>query len=192
VPRDSFSGLARQYFRYGYYRARTARRHPESLRRSHLIAPALSVASVGTVLAPTRPLRRLCRAALGAYGVAVAVTAANAARKPEQREEGLLLLGVLPIMHLGWGFGTLAGVAKFGPPVAALARLLGRGPANAHANAHANVDVDVDVDADVGAGAGAGDPASGDAARRDGTGGDIAFAAAAEGVHAPSLHEQQA
>jgi glycosyltransferase involved in cell wall biosynthesis len=156
VPRDTFSGLARQYYRYGYYRARTARRHPESLRRSHLIAPALSVALLGTVLAP-RPLRRLCRLGLGAYGAAVAATAANAARRPGQREEGLLLLGVLPTMHLGWGFGTLAGAAKFGPPFAALARLFG-----------------------LGREAG---PASG---------ADAAFADAAEGVHAPSLHEQRA
>ncbi len=28
VPRDSLRGLARQYFRYGFYRARTFRRHP--------------------------------------------------------------------------------------------------------------------------------------------------------------------
>jgi succinoglycan biosynthesis protein ExoA len=167
VPRDTFSGLARQYFRYGYYRARTARRHPESLRRSHMIAPALSVALVGTVLAP-RPLRRLCRLGLGIYSGAVAATAANAARRPDQREEGLLLLAVLPIMHLGWGFGTLAGALKFGPPFAALARLFGLGGGSA--------------------------AASGDPVREGGLGdiGPRAFADAAEGVHAPSLHEHQA
>ncbi|HUA75951.1 MAG TPA: glycosyltransferase family 2 protein [Solirubrobacteraceae bacterium] len=166
VPRDTFSGLVRQYFRYGYYRARTARRHPESLRRSHLIAPALSVALLGTLLAPTRPLRRLCRAGVGSYLAAVAATAASVARKPDQREEGLLLLGVLPVMHLGWGFGTLAGAAKFGPPFAALARLLGRG--GAEPDPHPGLD--------PGAGA------LSAAALRD----------AADGVHAPSLHEQQA
>src|SRR4029077_14965296 len=32
APRDSLSGLARQYFRYGFYRARTFRRHPQSMR----------------------------------------------------------------------------------------------------------------------------------------------------------------
>jgi succinoglycan biosynthesis protein ExoA len=125
VPRDSLSALARQYYRYGYYRARTFRRHPESMRRSHLIAPALSLSLVTAVVAP-RPLRRASRLALGSYLLAVAATAADAARHRGQRKQGALLLGVLPAMHLGWGFGTLAGVAKFGPPFAALGRLLGR------------------------------------------------------------------
>jgi glycosyltransferase involved in cell wall biosynthesis len=128
VPRDSLSSLARQYYRYGYYRARTFRRHPESMRRSHLIAPALSLAVVAALVSP-RPLRALARFGVGAYMAAVAGTAANAARRPGQREEGALLLGVLPAMHFGWGFGTLAGVAKFGPPLAALGRLLGLGAA---------------------------------------------------------------
>ena len=29
-------------------------------------------------------------------------------------------------MHLGWGLGTLAGMVRFGAPLAALSRLLGR------------------------------------------------------------------
>lgn len=43
IPRNSLKGLARQYFRYGQYRARTSGLHPESLRRSNLIPPALAV-----------------------------------------------------------------------------------------------------------------------------------------------------
>jgi succinoglycan biosynthesis protein ExoA len=125
VPRDSLSSLVRQYYRYGYYRAQTFRRHPESMRRSHLIAPMLSLALLAALLAP-RPLRRASRLALATYMTGVAATAGGAARHRSQREEGALLLGVLPAMHLGWGFGTLAGVLKFGPPLAALARLLGR------------------------------------------------------------------
>jgi len=125
VPRDSLSSLVRQYYRYGYYRARTFRRHPESMRRSHLIAPALTFSLLGALLAP-RSLRRLSRLGLATYATATAATAADAARRPGQREEGALLLGVLPAMHFGWGFGTLAGVVKFGPPLAALARLFGR------------------------------------------------------------------
>ncbi|MHB8235173.1 MAG: glycosyltransferase [Solirubrobacteraceae bacterium] len=132
VPRDSLKGLARQYFRYGYYRARTFRRHPESMRRSHLIAPALSVALLTSALAP-RPLRRLSRLGVAAYLLAVAATAAGAARRPQQRREGALLMGVLPVMHFGWGVGTLVGMLRFGPPLAALARLIGRGGAVADA-----------------------------------------------------------
>jgi succinoglycan biosynthesis protein ExoA len=125
VPRDSLPALARQYYRYGYYRARTFRRHPESMRRSHLIAPVLSLSLVTAVAAP-RPVRLASRLALLSYLLAVLATATSAAARPGQRREGALLAGVLPAMHFGWGFGTLVGMLKFGPPFAAFARLLGR------------------------------------------------------------------
>ncbi|HXW57940.1 MAG TPA: glycosyltransferase [Solirubrobacteraceae bacterium] len=125
VPRDSLRGLARQYFRYGFYRARTFRRHPASMRASHLIAPALSFAAIGAVLAP-RPARRAARAILAAYMACAAATAGDVARREGRRREGALMLVVLPTMHLGWGFGTLAGALRFGPPLGALARLAGR------------------------------------------------------------------
>ncbi len=126
VPRDSLSALVRQYYRYGYYRARTFRRHPQSMRRSHLIAPTLSLSLLTALLAP-RALRRASRLALASYLLAVLATGANAARRRDQRAEGALLVVVLPAMHFGWGFGTLAGALRFGPPLPALARLIGRG-----------------------------------------------------------------
>jgi succinoglycan biosynthesis protein ExoA len=125
LPRNSLSALARQYFRYGFYRARTFRRHPQSMRRSHLIAPMLAGALVTAILAP-RPLRRASRASLGAYLLAVLATSASTiARKQAQPREGVLLGATLPVMHLGWGFGTLAGAVRFGPPLQALAQLSG-------------------------------------------------------------------
>jgi succinoglycan biosynthesis protein ExoA len=127
VPRDSLEALARQYFRYGFYRARTARRHPQSLRRSHLIAPALVCTLLTSLLGP-RPLRRASRLALAAYFAAVTATGAKLAARRGHREEGALLIAVLPTMHFGWGFGTLVGALRFGPPVAALANLAGRPP----------------------------------------------------------------
>jgi len=41
VTRDSPRALARQYWRYGFYRVKTSRRHPATLRRSHLLPPTL-------------------------------------------------------------------------------------------------------------------------------------------------------
>ena len=59
VPRGTLKGLARQYGRYGYYRAKTAGRHPRSLRRSHLpLCPALA-AAVAVFALGGRPGRRL-------------------------------------------------------------------------------------------------------------------------------------
>jgi len=125
VPRDSLTALARQYYRYGFYRARTFRRHPHSMRRSHLIPPALAGSLLSALAAPQR-LRSVSRLALAAYFVTLAGSAARmAAGEKGQRAEGALLLVVLPTMHFGWGFGTLAGILRFGAPLSALARLAG-------------------------------------------------------------------
>lgn len=125
VPRDSVAALARQYFRYGFYRARTFRRHPHSMRRSHLIAPALAFTLVVAVVAP-RSLRRASRLALAAYLAAVTVTGARATTRQGERLEGVLLAAILPVMHFGWGFGMLAGALRFGPPITALKQVAGR------------------------------------------------------------------
>ena len=134
APRDSLKSLARQYFRYGFYRARTFRRHPQSMRRSHLFAPLLALTLVAAVASP-RPLRSSARLALVPYLLALVATGASVGARREQRREGALLLAVLPAMHLGWGFGTLKGFARFGPPLAALAGLARRGAAPAQASA---------------------------------------------------------
>ena len=54
VPRDSLSALLRQYYRYGFFRARTFRRHPQSMRRSHLIPPSLALALICSWSGPAR------------------------------------------------------------------------------------------------------------------------------------------
>src|SRR3954462_7250937 len=66
VPRDNLKGLARQYWRYGIYRATTSRYHATSLRRSHLLAPTLALAVPAALLAP-RLIRVPARMALCAY-----------------------------------------------------------------------------------------------------------------------------
>jgi glycosyltransferase involved in cell wall biosynthesis len=124
VPRNSLHGLVRQYFRYGFYRARTFRRHPQSMRRSHLIAPALAASAVAAVAGP-RPIRLAAGACIGAYLLAVLAPGVHTATRARQPVEGAMLVAVLPAMHLGWGFGTLVGMARFGPPMAAFARVLG-------------------------------------------------------------------
>jgi succinoglycan biosynthesis protein ExoA len=122
VPRDSVRGLARQYWRYGNYRAKTASRHPESLDVRHLFAPAVACAAIGSVVLP-RPLRLVARAGLGAYAAAVAAASARALRDAEEAADALALPVVFAVMHGAWGFGYLSGSLRFGPPVAALARI---------------------------------------------------------------------
>ncbi|MBV9213971.1 MAG: glycosyltransferase [Actinobacteria bacterium] len=123
VPRNSLRGLARQYWRYGNYRAKTASRHPSSLERRQLFAPALAIVLVAAAAAPT-PLRRLARASLGAYAALILVTSARAMPEAGPRDAASLP-AIFAVMHLAWGFGFLSGSVRFGPPLAALARAAG-------------------------------------------------------------------
>ena len=124
VPRDNLKGLARQYWRYGLYRGKTSRYHANSLRRSQVVAPALALAVLAAVGAP-RPLRLAARLALGAYAASLAAVSARVAEPGKERDAAALPI-VFAIMHLTWGFGFLWSVVRFGPPLAALARLVRR------------------------------------------------------------------
>ena len=125
VPRDNLKGLARQYWRYGIYRGKTSRYHANSLRRSQLVAPALSLAVLAALGGP-RLVRVPARLTLSAYVASLAVVSARVAKPGEERDAAALPL-VFAIMHLTWGFGFLWSAVRFGPPLAALARLAGVG-----------------------------------------------------------------
>jgi cellulose synthase/poly-beta-1,6-N-acetylglucosamine synthase-like glycosyltransferase len=120
VPRDSLQGLAIQYWRYGLYRSKTSLHHPESLRRSHLLAPGVVVALAAAVLAPP-PVRTLARVGLAAYALAVVSASAQVARRGTAGDAAGVP-AVFATMHLSWGAGFLAGCARFGPPLRALGR----------------------------------------------------------------------
>src|SRR3954454_18503262 len=99
VPRNSLKSLARQYYRYGLYRGKTARHHPNSLRRSHLLGPGLVLALMGSVVLP-RPLRSLARAALASYLLAlVAASARTAIESPDRAGDAATLPVVFVVMH---------------------------------------------------------------------------------------------
>ena len=120
VPRDTLPGLFRQYLRYGHYRAKTVRRHPDSLRRSHLLAPGVALVSLLAAAGP-RHARRPARAALGGYAVAVAAATGGSAGREGPRDAAGVA-AVFVVMHQAWGLGFLAGCARFGVPLAALRR----------------------------------------------------------------------
>ncbi len=123
VPRDSLPSLARQYWRYGQYRARTSYLHPESMRISNLAAPALALALLLRLVGP-RPIARLAGGGLAAYAVAVsAVTASSARRAPTG--DAIALPLVFATMHIAWGMGFLVGSLRFGPPLEATALAVG-------------------------------------------------------------------
>jgi succinoglycan biosynthesis protein ExoA len=126
-PRDSLRGLWRQYFEYGEFRELTARRHPHTMRRSHLLAPALA-GDVALSFAAPRLLRRLERRALVIYVAVLAGAGIWAVREAEQPRDAALVPLVLATMHLAHGSGSLYAAARHGPPLAALARVAGFSP----------------------------------------------------------------
>ena len=123
APRDTLRGLWRQYRDYGRFRALTARHHPRSMRRSHLIAPAL-VLDAALALTPGR-LGTLTRAGVGIYGAALVASGVQAARGARRPADAALVPAVLVTMHGAHGVGELAGAMRYGPPWAALALAAG-------------------------------------------------------------------
>ncbi len=117
IPRNSLRRLAKQYWKYGYYRVKTSIAHPQSMRRSHVLAPGLALTVVFAIL--PGPLRKLARLGIGVYLLAVGYATLDLAR----REVDSDIVGIPPVfvvMHLAAGFGFLAGCVRFGPPVAAV------------------------------------------------------------------------
>ena len=125
TPRNSIPSLWRQYLQYGEYRARTAARHPHTMRRSHLIAPALVAAAASALVAP-RSVRRLAHAGLGLYVAALGVAGIGAAADSEDAVGASLVPLALAAMHFGHGVGMLRFSLRHGPPLAAVAHALGR------------------------------------------------------------------
>ena len=118
APRETLRGLWRQYWRFGYFRVRTARLHPTAIRRQHLAAVAIA-GTAAVAPAPGR-LGRAARAALGLYGAALVAMTVRA--RPEQPGDAVGVPVVLAVMHLSWGSGFLAACARHGVPWKGLAR----------------------------------------------------------------------
>jgi succinoglycan biosynthesis protein ExoA len=126
VPRDSLRGLWRQYVDYGEFRARTSRRHPHSMRASHLLAPAIALTGLAAVAAPRRA-RRLARLGEAIYLGSVLRAGMRARADADASSDAALVPAVLLAMHHGHGLGQMKGWLRYGPPLAAIAHLLGRG-----------------------------------------------------------------
>lgn len=117
VTRDSPRTLARQYWRYGFYRVKTSRRHPATLRRTHLLPPALVVALL--IAASGRGPARVTRLGAGVYPLVLLAAAARMRGRAERLDLAALPL-VWGTMHLAWGAGFVAGCARMGLPLAAI------------------------------------------------------------------------
>jgi succinoglycan biosynthesis protein ExoA len=122
--RDSLAGLWNQYRGYGRFRVRTARHHPSSMRRSQLLPVAVLGALAAAGVGPRR-LRRLGRGASALYGAALLSAGLRSLDAAGRPADAALVPLVLAAMHLGYGLGSVEGVVRYGPPLAALASAAG-------------------------------------------------------------------
>ncbi len=112
--RPSLKALARQYWRYGFWKVKTIVTYPDSLRWRQLAPPALVVVlflSLGLL-----PVSRILGAAVPAFYLTanLCVSIWTASRR------GWKYLPLLPLVfatiHTSWGTGFLAGMSKWGIP----------------------------------------------------------------------------
>jgi cellulose synthase/poly-beta-1,6-N-acetylglucosamine synthase-like glycosyltransferase len=109
-PRDSLSGLARQYLRYGRGRARTLLKHRRllSLRPA---GPFLMVIS-GAALLATSGLQPITPVVFGAYGALTLLEAVRVGRAAGAAAIPLVWL-IFPVLHVAHGLGFGAGLVHY-------------------------------------------------------------------------------
>ena len=104
-PRASLRALWRQYFNYGRFKRRVAKRYPGSLRPRQAIPPLAVLALLGALaVSPVWPWALLVPAA---YLLALVVASLVAAGGPSPT--ALRLLVVYPTIQFAWAFGFLIG-----------------------------------------------------------------------------------
>lgn len=112
--RPNLGALARQYWRYGFWKAGVIRRHPGSLRWRQALPPLFVLVLAGTlVAAAAAPLGRILAALmLGGYLLVLAAGGLHAAWR--RRDAGLLPFFpvAVAVMHLAWGSGFLWGTLR--------------------------------------------------------------------------------
>lgn len=104
--RATLSSLARQYFRYGHWKATMLRRHPSSVRPRQIAPAALIVVLVGA--AALALLLADARWLLPVAGYAAAVGLAGLLTRGGR----LLMAAALAVMHLSWGLGFWVSMAR--------------------------------------------------------------------------------
>lgn len=112
--RETPARLAHQYYAYGRGKFRALVRHPSSLHLRWLVPPMLVVSlGAGILLSWTRPGRVFLAVVGGSYALFLLVGAAILGSRAGMglAPRAALALG---IMHLSWGAGFLASVAKAG------------------------------------------------------------------------------
>jgi succinoglycan biosynthesis protein ExoA len=111
-PRGSLFNLGRQFWWYGRWKARVARRHPRSVRPRHLVAPGAVLAlAISPVLLRTRGGRQVVIAA-GLLYAAASVAAVRASRPAAHEADPWVTAAAFPVMHACWGAGFITSIIE--------------------------------------------------------------------------------
>jgi len=106
-PRRSLVALTRQFWWYGWWKARVVAKDRGALKVRHLVPPmAVCVALLAPLAARRRSGRMAVATAAMAYGTVVAVAVAREARGTIPVDRRVLTIA-FPAMHLAWGSGFL-------------------------------------------------------------------------------------
>ncbi len=111
-PRRTLRALARQFWDYGWWKARVASRHPGSVRARHLVPAVFATAVVlAPVLTMTKSGRRMLEFGGFAYlgGLSISTLWVRPCRR--EADVGTFVLA-FPAMHLSWGLAFVVSTIK--------------------------------------------------------------------------------
>ncbi|MCP3958339.1 MAG: glycosyltransferase family 2 protein [bacterium] len=109
--RSNFRTLWRQYLQYGYFKVRVLQKHTGQMKARQFV-PAAFVLTLLTLLVPIPAVRLVGLLAAAAYVLASVLAAVTERRRTGWRDVPLLILA-FAAMHVGYGVGFLAGLARF-------------------------------------------------------------------------------
>lgn len=107
--RNTLSALAKQYFRYGYWKWRMLRRYPETLRWRQALPPLFVLSLLVLLISGVffRPLWLFLVAEIGVYLLALWLGALPVAWRKKDVWLGIGIPLAIMAMHVSWGSGFL-------------------------------------------------------------------------------------
>ena len=115
IPRRTLPALARQFFRYGFYKARVMVKHPRSSRLRHFV-PAAGLGGYALLLAATALTSVAAWTAVALAGLyVVGLVAATVRARRSAGSATVVLPVVFATMHVAWAAGNIAGLARWLP-----------------------------------------------------------------------------
>jgi succinoglycan biosynthesis protein ExoA len=109
-PRDSFTALAKQYYKYGRGRARTLLKLGRFLGLRPMVPFFMVVGGAALILLP--PLWPIAPAAAAAYLLATGAEAVRVGRRAGAAAIPVVW-GIFPVLHVSHGVGFAAGLARY-------------------------------------------------------------------------------